>query len=226
MSKKTIMVCGYGVGISDAVARKFGKEGYAVALVARSKERLAKGEETLKAAGIEAKGFACDVGDESAVRALVGKVREALGPVAVVHWNAYAGAAGDLTTAPLAELRTVMDVGVFGMIAAVQAAMPDLEAQKGAVLVTGGGFGLDAMNGPSVQYNAMGLALTKAAQHKLAGLLAAKLAPKGVHVAEVMVTGMVKGTPFDQGNATLDANDIAAKFWELFQGRKESFVTI
>ncbi len=38
---RTILVCGHGPGISDAVARRFGREGFAVALVARNAERLA-----------------------------------------------------------------------------------------------------------------------------------------------------------------------------------------
>jgi NADP-dependent 3-hydroxy acid dehydrogenase YdfG len=38
--KKTILICGHDLGISDAVARKFGTEGFAVALAARSADKL------------------------------------------------------------------------------------------------------------------------------------------------------------------------------------------
>ncbi len=34
--KPTIVICGYGSGISDAVARRFGREGFKVAIVART----------------------------------------------------------------------------------------------------------------------------------------------------------------------------------------------
>ena len=40
---KTILVCGFGAGISNAVAEKFGAEGFSVGLVARNRERLAEG---------------------------------------------------------------------------------------------------------------------------------------------------------------------------------------
>ena len=40
--QRTIVVCGYGPGISDAVANKFGGEGFQVALVARNAEKLEK----------------------------------------------------------------------------------------------------------------------------------------------------------------------------------------
>jgi len=226
--KRTIIVCGYGTGISDAVARKFGAEGFAVAIVARNAERLAAGERSLTEAGVSAKGFVCNLGDLQAVRGLVRDVRAALGPVAVVHWNAYAGGAGDLGTADIEELRGALDVSVHGMIAAVQEALPDLRSEKGALLVTGGGLAfydpkIDAM---AVAWGAMGLAVAKAAQHKAVGLLHQRLASEGVYVGEVVVLGSVKGTAFDSGHATLEPSSVANKFWELFQARSEATVNI
>lgn len=225
---KTILVCGHGPGISDAVARKFGKEGFKVGLVARSKDKLEKAAAALKASGVDAAAFPTDLADPVAVKALVEKARGALGPITVIHWNAYGGGGGDLTTAPSSELRAVFDVSVTGLVAAVQAALPDLEAQKGAVLVTGGGLSTyDAkVDGMAVAWNAMGLAVGKAAQHKTVGLLAAKLATKGVYVGEVVVMGSVKGTAFDAGQATLEASTIANKFWDLCAARTETSVNV
>lgn len=226
---KTILICGHGPGISDAVARKFGAEGFKVALVARSGEKLARAAEALVASGVEAKAFPCNLGDPAAVKALVGEVRASLGPVTVVHYNAYGGGAGDLTTADPAEVRAPFDVAVTGLVAAVQAALPDLKTQQGAaVLVTGGGFcfydkQVDAM---AAQWGAMGIAISKAAQHKAVGLLSAKLAGDGVYVGEVVVMGMVKGTAFDSGHATLEASSIADKFWQIYGGRTELSVQV
>lgn len=218
---KTIVICGYGPGISDAVARKFGAEGYRVALVARRADKLEAGVAALKEKGISAAAFVTDLGDAAAVQAMIASVHATLGPIAVVHYNAYTGGAGDLTTASADALRRSFDVSVGGLVAAVQAAHADLKAAKGAVLVTGGGFCLydpriDAM---ATQFQAADLAIGKAAQHKLTGLLAAKLKADDIYVGEVVVMGMVKGTAFDSGNASLDANDIAAKFWDLSQSR-------
>ncbi len=221
---RTIVVCGYGPGISDGVARKFGAEGYRVALVARSADKLERAANVLREDGVEARGFVCDLGDPEAVRAMIAAVRAALGPITVVHWNAYAGLAGDLVTTDPAELRAVLDVGVTGLVAAIQAALPDMRSQEGAaVLITGGGFSLydpkvDAM---AVQARAMGLAVTKAAQHKLAGLLHARLSTEGIYVGEVLVLGMVKGTSFDDGRATLEPSQVAEKLWDLYQRRSE-----
>jgi len=218
---KTIVICGYGPGISDAVARKFGAEGYQVALVARRADKLEAGVSALKEKGIQAAAFATDLGDAKAVTAMIAAVRAQLGAISVLHYNAYTGGSGDLLSASAEGLRRSFDVSVGGLVAAVQASHADLKAEKGAVLITGGGFCLydpriDAM---ATQFQAADLAIGKAAQHKLTGLLAAKLKADDIYVGEVVVMGMVKGTAFDAGNASLDANDIAAKFWELFGSR-------
>jgi NADP-dependent 3-hydroxy acid dehydrogenase YdfG len=224
--KRAIVVCGHGPGISHAVAQRFGREGHPVAIVARNAERLSAAERGLGDAGVRAKAFACDLGKPEAVEKLVADVREALGPIGVVHWNAYARGAGDLTTAKVDELRSVLDVTVHGLLTAVQAALPDLKAEKGAVLVTGGGFAFYDPNidAAATSWGAMGLAVGKAAQHKATGLLHQKLKSEGVYVGEVVVLGLVKGTAFDSGNATLEPAAIADKFWELYQARSEATV--
>src|SRR5690606_16724588 len=57
MAKKTLLVVGFGPGISTAVAERFGTSGFSVALIARSEQKLTAGAEALKAKGIEALGF-------------------------------------------------------------------------------------------------------------------------------------------------------------------------
>jgi len=226
-SKGTIIVCGHGPGISDAVARRFGREGHPVAIVARNADRLAEAARTLNADGVKAAAFPCDLADPDAVQQLVGTVRDRLGPIGIVHWNAYTGGAGDLTVGSPHELRTVIDCAVIGLVAAVQSALPDLKAQRGAVLVTGGGLGnLDPqVEQMAVSWGAMGLALSKAAQRKAVALLHQRLAGEGVYVGEVVVTAMVKGTAFDRGNATLEPAVVADRFWELAERRDQVSVT-
>lgn len=223
-----VLVCGHGPGISDAVARTFGRAGHSVALVARNAQRVTADAAALVKDGIDAKGFACDLANPDAVRKMVAEVQQH-GPIAVVHFNAYTGGGIDLLTVTPAELRGVFDLVVIGLVTVVQAARADLEAAKGAVLVTGGGFcyfepKIDAM---ATQFNAAGLALGKAAQHKTVGLLAAKLKPLNIYVGEVVVTGTVKGTAFDtQGNGTIEPSAVAARFYELAKQRTELTVTV
>ena len=197
-----------------------------MAVIARNAERLSGAAAALIGAGVAAEAFPGDLGDPQAVRDIFRRVRSSLGPIAVVHWNAYARGAGDLTTSPVDELRASLDVSTHGLIAAVQEALPDLKENKGAVLVTGGGLSfydpkVDAM---AVQWKVMGLAVAKAAQHKTVGLLHARLATEGVYVGEVVVLGIVKGSAFDSGRGTLDPASIAEKFWDLYRRRAEATV--
>jgi NAD(P)-dependent dehydrogenase (short-subunit alcohol dehydrogenase family) len=225
---KTIIVGGFGPGISKAVAEKFGAEGFAVALVARNAERLAAGAAELAKKGVKSAAFPCDLGDAAAVKAMVGAVRDKLGPIGIVQWTAYSDVAGDLLNVDTASLHQGFDVAVTGLLSAVREARADLKSNKGAILVTNGGLGMadpriDAM---AVQWNAMGLALANAAKHKLVGLLAAKLEPENIYVGEVMVLGAVKGTVFDQGNATIEAATVANKFWDIYSARRERTVNV
>jgi short-subunit dehydrogenase len=221
---RTILIAGYGPGISDAVARKFGAEGFAVALAARNEARLTAGARALEGLGVRVATFPTDLGDANAARALAAKVRAKLGPTTVLHWNAYAGVAGDLLQADVAELRTTLDVGVVGLVSALQGVHADLKAQpQPAVLVTGGGLsaydpGVDAM---AVGWKAMGLGVAKAAQHKLVGLLSERLRGDGIYVGEVTVLGIVKGSAFDAANqGAIEPSAVADAFWKLYTERK------
>jgi short-subunit dehydrogenase len=225
---KTILIAGFGPGISTAVAEQFGSNGFAVALVGRNAERVAAGAKALEAKGIRAQAFPGDLANPADIPALVGKVRAALGPITVLQWSAYTGGAGDLTTASAAEIAGVVNLAVGSLTTAVQAVLPDLVAGKGAVLVTNGGLGffdpkIDAIG---VEWNAMGLSVANSAKHKLVALLAHKLKGQGVYVGEVVVTGTVKGTAFDNGSATIEPRTVGAKFWELYQQRTQTSATV
>jgi NADP-dependent 3-hydroxy acid dehydrogenase YdfG len=205
------------------VAQKFGREGFAVALVARNAQKLADGVAALSAKGITAAAFPADASDPVSIRAALNKVRSGLGPITALHWNAFDGAiAGDLMSADAKVASATFDVAIVGLLSAVQEALPDLQAAgDGAVLITNGAFGennpqIDAM---AVGMKVMGLALANAAKHKLTGMLSAALKPKGVYVGEVMVAGLVKGTASDNGGATISADTIADNFWNLFRAR-------
>ncbi len=175
---KTIVVMGFGPGVSTAVADKFAAEGFSVALVARSTARIAAGAEALKARGVAAAAITADASDPAAITAAIGQARAALGPVTALHWNAFGVQAGDLATAGAAAIRADLDVALTGLLAAVQAALPDLKAAgDGAVLVTNGAFGdlSPQMDQAAVSFKTMGLALANAAKHKLVGVLSARL---------------------------------------------------
>jgi NADP-dependent 3-hydroxy acid dehydrogenase YdfG len=222
---KTIVVVGFGPGISTAVAEKFGAEGFSVALVARNQARLDAGVEALKAKGVAAVGISADAGDPAAIRAAIGQARAALGPITALHWNAYSGSdIQDLTSADPVAVGHVFDIAIVGLLSAVQEALPDLKAAgDGAVLVTNGAFGeLGAMmDAVATAMKVVGVALANTAKHRLVGLLAERLKAEGVYVGEVMVAGAVKGTAYHTAGDGIDPAAVADKFWALYQARGE-----
>lgn len=223
---KMIVVVGFGPGISSAVAEKFGKEGFSVALVARNKDRLSEGVAALKAKGIAAAAFVADAGEPAQIRGAIARARAEFGGITAIHWNAYSGAGiDDILTVDPKVASGVFNLAVGGLLAAVQEALPDLKAAKGAVLVTNGAFGesgaqIDAF---AIALKSTGVALANAAKHKLVGLLVQRLKDDGVFVGEVMVAGIVKGTGFDNGGATIEAGAVADKFWNLYSARGENY---
>jgi short-subunit dehydrogenase len=226
---KTLLVAGFGPGISTAVAEKFGNEGFSVALVARNAERLQAGLKALQAKGIQAAAFPADLASPAAISPLIESVRSKLGPLGVIHWNAYSGGAGDLLSADLGEVRGLFEIPILSLLATLRAALPDLRQQKdAALLVTNGGLGLfdNQMDALAVEWSAMGLAVANSAKHKLVRVLSQKLKPEGIYVGEVTVLGLVKGTPWDQGNATVDPSAVAERFWALYRGRSQLGVSI
>jgi NAD(P)-dependent dehydrogenase (short-subunit alcohol dehydrogenase family) len=219
---KTILVCGFGPGISTAVADKFAAEGFAVGLVARNRERLDAGVKALEAKGAKAAAFVTDLTDPKATAALAAQVKGKIGPISVVHWNAYGGEAGDLLASEASDVRKVLDVAVVSPLALIQAALADMRASSDpAVLFTNGGLWVNdpKVDAVGVQWGAMGLSLANAAKHKMIGLLAAKL-KDSVYVGEVVVSGIVKGTAFDQGNANVDPKTVADRFWSMYKERR------
>ena len=220
---KTIIVAGFGPGISTAVAEAFGAQGFAVAIVARSAGRLAEGVKALEAKGVKAAAFTADLSSAAEVTALVAKVRETLGPISVLQWTAYGGGAGNLLEADAAGIHGALDVATVGLLAAVQAALPDLRQERGAILVTNGGLLFDdpKIDEMAVSWGAAGLAVANAAKHKIVGLLSQQLKADGIYVGEVIVTGTVKGTAFDSGSATLEPAAIGKIFWDLYSARTD-----
>lgn len=225
---KTMIVCGYGPGISDAVANTFGAEGFQMALVARSADKLEKARADLHSRGIKAAAFPADLSDPNTAKDLVSRVRDQFGAISAIHWNAYTTAAGDVLTADVTALHTVFDMAVTNLILVLQQVMGDLKAQKGAVLVTNGLLGLfdPKMDAMAVEWNSMGLAIANSAKHKLIGLLSEKLRADGITVGEVVVSGLVKGTAWDTGNATIEPRRVAEAFWDIYSGHESKVVSV
>ena len=90
MNIQVAVILGVGPGLGAAVARRFAREGFAVALMARSEESLAGVREEIKGKGGTALPVPADATDPASVEEAFGRVRHELGGPEVFVYNAGA----------------------------------------------------------------------------------------------------------------------------------------
>ncbi|QTH46561.1 SDR family NAD(P)-dependent oxidoreductase [Cohnella sp. LGH] len=80
-------IIGAGPGLGLSLAKKFGANGFKVALVARNQERLSAMEKELQELHIEARAFAADVNDLAALKQAIQAAKSEFGSIDVLVPN-------------------------------------------------------------------------------------------------------------------------------------------
>ncbi|MEM9188059.1 MAG: SDR family NAD(P)-dependent oxidoreductase [Myxococcota bacterium] len=182
------VVVGVGPGNGEAFARRFLAGGYHVALVSRTQSKLdAMAKEMGEGPhGVAARGFACDAGDPAALDATFGQIAEALGPVDVLLWNAGNAEFGSFEDVTFAQMESAWRLNTLGLHAAAKLVTPEMKKKgRGAIVVTGATASLRG----GARFAAF--AQAKAAQRSLAQSISRHAGADGVHVALVIVDGLV-----------------------------------
>lgn len=162
MSQGICVIVGAGPSLGMAVARRFGREGYRLALLARRPEQLADYVGQLRQDGIDAHGYAADAGDEPSLRQAFGRIRERLGPVDVLIYNAVVVRSTHPAELEIETLVADFRVNVAGALASAQQVLADMRERRGGTIIfTGGGLALN----PLAQYAS--LSIDKAALRNL-----------------------------------------------------------
>ena len=182
MGKPVCVVAGVGPGNGAALARRFHAEGYAVALLARSTAVTADLARELD----EARAYACDVGDERSVAETFAAVAREMGAVAVLVYNAGSGVWGTIEEVAAKDFEQSWRVNALGaFLTAKQVVGPMKQAGAGSIVF----IGATASRRGNVKTAAF--APAKAAQRSLAESMARHLWPAGVHVALLILDGVV-----------------------------------
>ena len=210
-NEKVCLITGVGPGTGSALARRFA-QGYRVAMLARSGERLAELEKELPGS----RGYPCDVSDEVALTDTLARVRDELGAPEVLLHNAVGGAFGDFLSIDPALLERNFQVNTMALLhLARQLAPAMIEAGRGAILCTGN---TSTYRGKA---NFAAFAPTKAAQRILAESMARTLGPQGVHVAYLAIDAVIdlawtrRAFPDKPDGDFCQPEDIAAECWHL-----------
>ena len=182
MPEKVCVVAGVGPGNGTALTRRFAREGFRVAMLARSVDRLEK----LEAEIPNAKGYAIDIAEREAVVETFGRIRAELGPVEVLVHNAAGGAFNGFMDLEPETLELTFRINMMSLLHCGQAAVPQmLERDGGAIVVIGN---TSAWRGKA---SYAGFAPTKAGQRILAQSMARGLGPQGIHVAYIVVDAVI-----------------------------------
>ncbi|RKN47310.1 SDR family NAD(P)-dependent oxidoreductase [Streptomyces hoynatensis] len=198
----TAVIVGAGPGIGRAVARRFAREGFALALLARREETVRAAAEAVAEFGVPVLGLTADGADEDALRAALDTAADRFGTPEVAVYNAAVIRPDRVGELPVRAHLDAYAVNVLGALTTAAHLAPRMARRgHGSILLTGG------MPEPKAGY--VSLSLGKAGVRTLVELLDQEYGAAGVHVASVTVAGPVApGTAFDP-------EDIAEHHWRL-----------
>lgn len=216
LSADVAAIAGVGPGLGASLARKFAKEGCRIALLARSSDFLEALSMELRRRGTQAVAIPTDISAADQVAAAFHRIRQQLGSVDVLVNNASAGG-------PFTQSFVEIDaesfargwrVGVLGAFLCSQAVAPDmLRKGTGCILFTGA---TSSVRGASITFSS-----AKFATRGLAQALARELWPKGIHVAHIIIDGVIRESEIELGGDDKTAEPlmnpaaIAEAYWGL-----------
>ena len=216
MNGRTAAVLGVGPGLGAAVARRFAREGFAVALMARRQENVAAVREEIEAAGGTAIPISTDATDPTSVAAAFDRVRTELGDPEVFVYNAGAFQMGGILDLSPEKFDECFKANCAGAFYAAQQVLPAMvEAGRGTILLTGA---TAALRG-GARFSA--LAVGKFGLRALGQSMAREFGPQGIHVAHVVVDGQIntprlrEASPDREDHTTLSPDAIAETYWHL-----------
>jgi NAD(P)-dependent dehydrogenase (short-subunit alcohol dehydrogenase family) len=157
------MVTGAGSGVGRQTALALSREGYAMVLVGRRKERLERTASELEQGAPPALIAAVDVGDPAAVRDLFEQIRQRFGRLDVLFNNAGMGApAIPLEQLSYEQWKAVVDVNLTGVFLCTQGAFQLMKSQvpRGGRIINNGSISAHTPRPHSAPYTSTKHAVT------------------------------------------------------------------
>lgn len=198
MAQDVALIVGVGSGLSASLARLFAKEGIQIALAARKTEKVAALLKEIPSA----RGYTCDASDRAQVAKLFDDVARDLGEPNLVVFNAGMRGKGPIAELDPEQVHRGWMSGCFGgFLVGQQAARRMLIKGQGTILFTGATASVKGFA------NSAPFAMAKFGLRALAQCMARELAPKGIHVAHVVIDGGIASS------YSKDAADKATDRW-------------
>lgn len=214
---KVAVVVGVGPGLGAALAVRFARGGFRVALVARHDESVRAVQTEIEAMGGSASSFLADASDEESVRATFRRIDQELGAPEVLLYNAGVFQVGGILGLSADSFEQAWRVNCLGGLLSAQAVLPGMvERGRGTILFSGA---TASLRGGA---NFAGIAVGKFGLRALAQSMAREFGPKGVHVAHVILDGQIDSPriraalPGRDPQTFLNPTAIAETYWALY----------
>ncbi len=182
------LVIGAGAGIGGTVGLRFAREGYHAVLCRRTNEEgLNKLKGAIRDAGGEASGVILNAVEEGSIEHVVEQTESEVGPIEVLVFNLGAQTGThSLEDTSLKDFELGWRMATFALFRTAKATLPRM-AQRGhgTMIVTSATAAMRGNAGQSSHASAM------SARRMLCQSLNAEYGPRGIHVAHVLVDGLV-----------------------------------
>lgn len=221
-NKVVVLGAGPPEGIGAAVARRFAREGLHVFVSGRGLEKIEESARQIRAAGGSAQAVQVDVTSQSDIENLFDRVWGHEGDLETVIFNAGGNTPDAFEDLSPEAFEHVWRVCCYGAFLTAKQALPILRKQGfGTMLFTGASASLRG------KPNFAQFASAKAALRNLVQALAREYGPQGVHIAHIVIDGVVNGERAAElfndyldklgPDGALDPDDIASTYWTLHQ---------
>ncbi|MDN8548532.1 SDR family NAD(P)-dependent oxidoreductase [Microbacterium sp. NM3R9] len=201
-----IAIIGAGPGLGAAVARRFGREGFSVALIARDRSKLDTMVAELSSAGVTAQGYSADVRIPAELEDALGRAATDLGPISVLQYSPlpsrdYLKPVLELTPELAQE---AVQFSLLGLIHSVRAVLPSmLESGRGSIILINGGTSVKARAGFA------GTSVAFPAESAYGEMLHEALEDEGVRVMQLVIPGAIPRLQLPNG-----IDDVADRIWD------------
>jgi NADP-dependent 3-hydroxy acid dehydrogenase YdfG len=209
----TIAIIGAGRNLGEALARRFGREGYSLALIARNQERVDQLAADLVADGFTAKGYAANVRDTNSLVAALDQATQDLGLIEVLSYNPLPQKEflRPLLESTVGDIRAAVEFSIYGPVAAVHQVLQGMRVLKtGSLLFVNGGSAVQP-----VQHFA-GTSIGFAGETAYIEMLHQALKDEPIYVGQLIIPGAII-----PGDAQKDPEVLAERLWQMHAERRE-----
>lgn len=186
MQNPCAIVVGAGTGTGAEVAKKLARNGYQVVVARRTAEALGPLVAEIENEGGSALAVGADASDEAQVMSLFDQAESKFGPPRIVLFNAAGFAMGPITDTGSEQFEEMWRAASYGgFLVGREAARRMVPHGQGTILFTGATAAVKA---------SAGFAAFAAGKHGLRAVaqsMAKELGPQGIHVAHLIIDGII-----------------------------------